>query len=75
MVVDAYNPGTQEAKAGLFKVSDQPKIHSEFQLIFGYEISKKIKQKTLQVLGVSGNGHKTLMSLKKRVYTAFKGLK
>lgn len=71
MVVYAYNPGTQEAKAGLFKVSDQPGMHSEFQLIFGYKVlkKKKIKQKTLQVLGVSGNGHKTLMSLKKRVYT------
>ena len=46
MVVYAYNPGTQEAKAGLFKVSDQPGMHSEFQLIFGYKVLKKKKNKT-----------------------------
>lgn len=41
MVVYAYNPRTQEAKAGLFKVSDQPGMHSEFQLVLGYKVSKK----------------------------------
>ena len=50
MVVYAYNPGTQEAKAGLFKVSDQPGMHSEFQLIFGYKVSKKSKRKHIKSL-------------------------
>jgi hypothetical protein len=40
----AYNLSTQEAEAGRSQVTDQPGLHSKFQVIVGYLVRPCLKK-------------------------------